>query len=340
MPISDKDREFMKQVAVYFRSTRSSLEPNGSIRDTAIKFDINRNKVRKILITMGEIESPVTDTAILMRNQGMSIKEIAKNLGVSVSTVSTALPYEDKVDNTLEPTEHASNVRRYRAYEKEQLRRQAGRTMNKQDTSAAWKGDTMAEQKTDGKEWQKDIKMSYTETYHRPHRFTWEDVDMMREALAADLAEDTPEELRKLLAAMDSGIMNEKDNDEGHFPGALNDRNRKALEQIAGDCLPPEPAEVIRLHLELYDEYADGRIDEEEIDVFRRYGKLEHGNSISRDIIVPEDLPLYALHYVIQRAFGWQNSHLRRFELPDERFQSLTNRKTSTWSSLVGVLFR
>ena len=116
MSISPKDKEFMEQVAAYFRSTKSSQEPNGSIRDTAIRFDINRNKVRKILITMGEIASPITDTVLFMRQQGMSIKEIAKDLGVSVATVSTALPYEDKVDNTLDPTTHASDVSEYRAY--------------------------------------------------------------------------------------------------------------------------------------------------------------------------------------------------------------------------------
>lgn len=39
-------------------------------------------------------------------------------------------------------------------------------------------------------------------------------------------------------------------------------------------------------------------------------------NCISRDIIVPKDIPLYALHYTIQRAFGWENSHRHVFKLP------------------------
>ena len=50
MSISEKDILFMESVATYFRSTRTTQEPDGSIRDTAIKFNINRNKVRKILI--------------------------------------------------------------------------------------------------------------------------------------------------------------------------------------------------------------------------------------------------------------------------------------------------
>ena len=141
MAISSKDKEFMMRVTAYFRSTKSSLDPNGSIRDTAVKFNINRNKVRKILVTMGEIESPISESVLLMRQQGMSIKDIAKDLGVSVATVSTALPYEDKIDNTLDPTEHTSAVREYRAYEKEQLKRQASRTFTKQDMPVVLKGD-------------------------------------------------------------------------------------------------------------------------------------------------------------------------------------------------------
>lgn len=108
MPITDKDKEFMDQVAVYFRSTKTSSETVGSIRDTALKFNINRNKVRKILITTGDLKSPITAEAVRMRNDGMSIKEIAKELGASVATVSFAMPYEDKIYNTLDPTEHAT----------------------------------------------------------------------------------------------------------------------------------------------------------------------------------------------------------------------------------------
>ena len=204
MPISPKDKEFMKRVAEYYRSTKSEQDPNGSIRDTAITFDINRNKVRKILITMGELESPITAQALSMRQQGMRIKEIARNLGVSVATVSTALPYEDKVDNSLDPTQHASDVREYRAYEREQLKRQAGRSSKKQAVSAARTGDNMSDNTVSVKEWQKDIRMSYTEAYHRPHRSTWKDIDEMRKALATELSEDVPDELRELVAYLNS----------------------------------------------------------------------------------------------------------------------------------------
>ena len=37
---------------------------------------------------------------------------------------------------------------------------------------------------------------------------------------------------------------------------------------------------------------------------------------------------------------GWQNSHLRQFELPENRFRAVTNDSISMWRKLVGVLFR
>ena len=68
-------------------------------------------------------------------------QEIAKYLNVSVATVSTALPYEDKVDNTLEPTEHAVKVREYRAYEKKLKMQMIKPAKTKEDEPM--KGETM-----------------------------------------------------------------------------------------------------------------------------------------------------------------------------------------------------
>ena len=91
MPISEKDQEFMQRVAEYYESTKADPDAEGSIRETAIHFDINRVKVRKILITEGLLSSPITDSAVRMRADGMTIQEIAAPLGISASTVSTSI---------------------------------------------------------------------------------------------------------------------------------------------------------------------------------------------------------------------------------------------------------
>ena len=94
--------------------------------------------------------------------------------------------------------------------------------------------------------------------------------------------------------------------------------------------------EAVHLHLELIDDYLD---DTEKI-FLRRYGESSTGDSISRDILIPSDITLHNLHYALQRLFGWQNSHLRRFILPEEIYNRLTGGTVKGWADLVGILFQ
>lgn len=372
MPISEKDLEFMKQVVAYYENTKSETEPEGSIQETAQHFNINRAKVRKILITAGLIRSPITETALALREQGLSIQEIAATLGYSASTVSMYLPYADKVDNSLAPSPHAAEVREYRAYERQQQEREAKKREQAQkelgaeaDHGSAFE-DRLREKAFDDswkQEWIKEKKMSYTETYHRPHRETWEDAEKIRGQLGLDSDPEGKERL-SMTAQMDGQTAKEEAEFEalrkkknlseeekawledlrhrlGRFPGALNDRNRADLEKLSGEKLPFSPREVLRLHLELCDPWhLDRTLDQETVQILQQYGEVKRGTTISRDVIVPSDLPLYALHYVIQKAFGWQNSHLHQFSIPEERAKTLCHDKASMWSCLVGVLFR
>lgn len=88
------------------------------------------------------------------------------------------------------------------------------------------------------------------------------------------------------------------------------------------------------LHLELrYDWFT-----EEDKLILKKYGDVSE--SISRDIIVPSDITLHALHYAIQRAFGWQNGHLHHYTLPGPVFDELTCGSFAEWMKLAGVYFR
>ena len=92
----------------------------------------------------------------------------------------------------------------------------------------------------------------------------------------------------------------------------------------------------VRLHLELKDDY----LSDYQKRMLRRYGESSTGDSITRDILIPSDMPLHNLHYTIQKLFGWQNSHLRSFLLPDDIYHKLTGHTVRGWSDLVGILFQ
>ena len=94
------------------------------------------------------------------------------------------------------------------------------------------------------------------------------------------------------------------------------------------------PPIAVKLHIEL--EAND--VSEQNITTLKKYAKMK--NKISRDILVPGDITLDALHYVIQRLFGWQNSHLHHFYLPEEAFEKVTQNKVKEWQKLCGIYFR
>ena len=92
---------------------------------------------------------------------------------------------------------------------------------------------------------------------------------------------------------------------------------------------------ALKLHLEL----DISNLDEEEFNILQKYGRVKEG--IIREVIVPGDMNLHALHYVINRLFGWQNSHLHSFSPREECFAIMTNEKRyREWSLLAGLYFR
>lgn len=90
---------------------------------------------------------------------------------------------------------------------------------------------------------------------------------------------------------------------------------------------------IMKLHLELVADFSD-----EEEATMKKYGKMDR--AISRDILVSSEMPLHALHYAIQRAFGWQNSHLHHFAYDEDVFGQLTQDKFTQWCNLCGLYFR
>lgn len=219
------DRKLFKEIVKVYRDTCS-------IQDTANRFELSRSKVRKILITMHEITSPITESALPLLKEGKTQEEVAEILNISNATLSTYLPYSNRIFYKENRTLNALRCENYRA--------------------------------------------------------------------------------RQEIAKKNQVAHNVSLNEEGD------------------DYIMKETKGLV-LKLELNTKYAD-------MDVLRKYGNMKDG--ISRTFVVPVDMPLHNLHYAIQRAFGWQNSHLHHYQFTNEVFDEITRNKYSVWSHLCGVYFR
>lgn len=78
---------------------------------------------------------------------------------------------------------------------------------------------------------------------------------------------------------------------------------------------------AMHLHMELRESQLDA-MPADEAKILAKYGGVT--KSISRDVIVPSSLALHQFHYLINMAFGWTNSHLHNFQLPEPLYQTLT----------------
>ncbi len=93
---------------------------------------------------------------------------------------------------------------------------------------------------------------------------------------------------------------------------------------------------LIRLRIELY----DNDLNEYEKYALKKYLKSESDNSLIRDVIVPSDMMLNNLHYVIQKLFNFFAYHLRTFHLKEEDLKRITNNQFIKWHELVGTVFQ
>lgn len=116
---------------------------------------------------------------------------------------------------------------------------------------------------------------------------------------------------------------------------ALNSKGNSRLE-VTNMATPTnnENCKTLHLHLELvHDDCPDDNLA-----VLKALARAQDG--ISRDFLVPSSMTLHALHFAIQKAFGWQNSHLHHFLLPEDIFQALCQGSFHKWGKLCGVYFR
>ena len=214
-----------------------------------------------MLVTKGLYKTPAVDRVRELRSQGMTLKEIARETGLSAAAVSSFIPYTTEFHGSAEPSKHAAEVRQYRAYEKS---RKSGQEDMKKERAGRMQGEEGGDWKAS---WKKETALSYKMDYSRPTRITWENLhDLFSEKAALELEEqdrckrereERTMEIFKTLISRPVWTKEESDRVTvleyvlGLFPGALCTRNRQELEELSGERLPFDPASVWRLHLEM-----------------------------------------------------------------------------------------
>lgn len=237
------EQDFMEEV-------RKLYKQNHSLQKTAEEVGAAYGKIRKILITLGEYQTPFSVRVLKLRESGMSISEIAEKEKCSVNKVAAYLPYEKGIYNPLELTLDAKKSKRYRKRIEVAMKNQVTR--------------------------------KYTSV--------------------------SPSGINQM--GVESNMKQSKQGEKNIYP--------------------------VRLHLELCNEH----LEDEEIQTLIKYADATDRGTLTRDILIPSDMPLHHLHYAIQRLFGWQNSHLRCFQLLDEDHMRLTGGSVRGWINLVGVIFK
>ena len=84
-----------------------------SQKEISRRLGISEQKVRKILITIGAVETDISR----MYASGMTAEEIADRLGISKKAVNGHIPYQKGIYNAEYPTLNALAIRKSRSKE-------------------------------------------------------------------------------------------------------------------------------------------------------------------------------------------------------------------------------
>lgn len=97
-----------------FTAVSRLWEQELSQKEIARRLNISESKVRKILITIGAIETDISR----MYASGMTVDEIAEKIEVSVKAVNNHIPYQKGIYNAEYPSKNALKIRKCREKEK------------------------------------------------------------------------------------------------------------------------------------------------------------------------------------------------------------------------------
>ncbi len=88
------------------------------INELAEEFSMTWMKIRKLLITAGVYENPMSLEINRLKSEGKSVKEIQNITGLSPGAISSYLPYQRSIYNLEQQSELAERLKRYRKRKK------------------------------------------------------------------------------------------------------------------------------------------------------------------------------------------------------------------------------
>lgn len=271
---TDKEADLTQTIIDEYRK-------ENSIARVAKKLNTTQVKVQRVLITEDLWTSKRTRQIAEMRQQGLSVEEIAEILGKDVKTIQTFLPYSrGQYGNS--GSDDAIRSKDYR----ERMRTAAEGMAFKEDVTV-----------------EKNNIIDLGDAF----RNKMDDTDI------------------------NTIIKAEKER--------LNAKTYTVEEPTKSPFLSNDY--VFRLKLQLVDHFRYGGNENlgmkpAERKEFLKLAKAKEG--ISREVLVPGSMNLHAMHYMIQRLFGWQNSHLHHFSIRQEDFDALTGGTVGGWENLCGSL--
>lgn len=87
----------------------------GEIKATALELDLPPGKIKKLLITGNVLPYPETKQIQALMQQGKTMTEIQRIMGLSYSTLHTYLPYSKVIYKMSEISQNAERVKTYKA---------------------------------------------------------------------------------------------------------------------------------------------------------------------------------------------------------------------------------
>ena len=252
----------------------------GSIKETASKVGVSVVKVRRILITEGMWSSKTSEAIADHIASGKSISEIAQIMSTTEKAVQQYMPYTRGIYMSENRSVAALNSQDYRkrieVVKEKILRRKSdiGYGDGYGDSSGNGNGDDNGSK--NGNYTGEYMHYQKNDVADAPHKSN--NVKNQEEKMEESIFEQYP------------GIVWGRELPEQK----LNEMLRKI--KMQGE-------DVYRLHLELIHDWVPGvgaSEDSEHTDMLKKYGSVQYGNTISRDILIPGQTQLHSLHYMMQ----------------------------------------